>query len=89
LNQARRRFVECATEALVELGFGGTTIAQVSRRPGGDGVAIVGVATAVIIVLPRAFPSWLKIEEGARGLLLIGVLVLVNSKVARSSFTSR
>jgi TetR/AcrR family transcriptional regulator, fatty acid metabolism regulator protein len=35
VNRARRhQFVECAIESLVELGFAGTTIAEVARRAG-------------------------------------------------------
>ncbi len=42
------------------------------------------VAIAVIIALPGTFPLWMKIEQGACGLLLIGVVVIVNGKHLRS-----
>jgi hypothetical protein len=51
--------------------------------------AIMVVAIAVIIALPGTFPMWLKIEQGFCGLLLIGVVALVNGKQVRSSFAAR
>ncbi|MGH3377206.1 MAG: hypothetical protein ACRDP6_20950 [Actinoallomurus sp.] len=50
--------------------------------------AIMVVAIAVIISLPGTFPVWMKIEQGVCGLLLIGVVVLVNRKHVRSSFAA-
>ena len=50
--------------------------------------AIMVVAIAVIISLPGTFPLWMKIEQGVCGLLLIGVVVLVNRKQVRSSFAA-
>jgi hypothetical protein len=51
--------------------------------------AIVVVAIAVIISLPGTFPVWLKVEQGVCGLLLLGVVALVNGKQVRSAFATR
>jgi hypothetical protein len=50
--------------------------------------AVMLVAIAVIIVLPGTFPLWMKIEQGACGLLLTGVVVVVNGRRIRSLFAS-
>lgn len=50
---------------------------------------IMVVAIAVIIALPGTFPLWMKIEQGACGLLLIGVVTVVNGRHLRSLFTAR
>lgn len=49
---------------------------------------IMVVAIAVIICLPGTFPVWMKIEQAVCGLLLLGVVVLVNSKHLRSFFAA-
>jgi hypothetical protein len=51
--------------------------------------AIMTIAIAVIIALPGTFPTWLKIEQGFCGLLLLGVVVLVNGKALRSAFAAK
>ena len=51
--------------------------------------AIMLVAIVVIIALPGAFPLWLKIEQGVCGLLLLGVVVVVNGKRLRSVFAAK
>ncbi len=51
--------------------------------------AIMLVAIVVIIALPGTFPLWMKIEQGVCGLLLLGVVVIVNSKHLRSTFATR
>lgn len=51
--------------------------------------AIMLVAIATIIVLPGLFPLWMKIEQGVCGLLLLGVVIVVNSKHLRSTFAAR
>ncbi|MBV9709407.1 MAG: hypothetical protein JO011_00675 [Ktedonobacteraceae bacterium] len=48
--------------------------------------AIMFVAITVIIALPGLFPLWIKIEQGICGLLLLGVVVLTNGKLLRSTF---
>lgn len=48
--------------------------------------AAVVVAIAVIIAIPDPFPLWLKIEQGCCGLLLLGVVGLVNRASARAAF---
>jgi hypothetical protein len=50
---------------------------------------VMVVAIAVIITLPGTFPLWMKIEQGACGLVLIGVAVVVNGKHLRSLFAAR
>jgi hypothetical protein len=51
--------------------------------------AVMVVAIAVIVAVPGTFPLWMKIEQGACGLLLLGVVLLVNGKQLRSSFAGR
>ena len=46
-------------------------------------------AIAVIIALPGTFPLWMKAEQGACGLLLTGVVAIVNGKHARSLFAAK
>ncbi|MFE3548088.1 hypothetical protein ACFXN2_05355 [Streptomyces kronopolitis] len=45
-------------------------------------------AIVVIIVVPGAFPVWLKWEQGAWGILLIGVVLLVNGRQLRGVFAA-
>lgn len=45
-------------------------------------------AIAVIIALPGSFPLWLKLEQGVCGLLLLGVVALVNGRRLRSLFAA-
>jgi hypothetical protein len=49
--------------------------------------AITLVAIVVIIALPGDFPLWMKIEQGACGVLLFGVVVLVNGRRLRSALS--
>jgi hypothetical protein len=51
--------------------------------------AIMVVAIAVIIALPGTFPMWLKIEQGVCGLILIGVVAIVNGRHLRGQFAGR
>jgi len=51
--------------------------------------AIMLVAIAVIIALPGTFPLWMKSEQGVCGLLLLGVVVVVNGKHLRSTFATK
>jgi hypothetical protein len=51
--------------------------------------AIMVVAIAVIIALPGTFRLWMKVEQGVCGLLLIGVVAIVNGKHVRSLFAAR
>ncbi len=50
---------------------------------------VTPAAMVVLIALPDTFPLWMKIEQDAFGLLLIGVAVRVNSKHQRSSFACK
>lgn len=50
---------------------------------------VMVVAIAVIIALPGTFPLWMKLEQGACGLVLIGVAVIVNGRHLRSLFATR
>ncbi|QLE72569.1 hypothetical protein FGW37_14030 [Streptomyces rectiverticillatus] len=47
------------------------------------------VAIAVIVALPGAFPAWLKVEQAVCGVLLAGVVLIINSKPMRTAFTAR
>lgn len=49
--------------------------------------AVMLVAIVVIVALPGAFPVWLRIEQAVCGLLLLGVVALVNGRRLRSLFT--
>ena len=46
-------------------------------------------AIAVIIAIPGSFPLWMKMEQGVSGLLLLGVVAIVNGRALRSSFATR
>ena len=48
--------------------------------------AVMVVAIAVIIAIPGTFPMWMKVEQAACGLILLGVVILVNSTQMRSLF---
>ena len=51
--------------------------------------SVMVVAIAVIIALPGSFPLWMKIEQGVCGLLLIGVVAIVNGKHMQSLFAAK
>jgi len=51
--------------------------------------SVMVVAIAVIIALPGTFPLWMKIEQGACGLILIGVVVIANGRHLRSLFAAK
>lgn len=51
--------------------------------------AVMLVAIVTIIMLPGLFPLWMKIEQGVCGLLLLGIVVVVNGKQLRSTFATR
>jgi hypothetical protein len=51
--------------------------------------AIMLAAIVAIIALPGTFPLWLKIEQGGCGLLLLGVVLIVNGKQLRSTFAGK
>jgi hypothetical protein len=51
--------------------------------------AVMVVAIAAIISIPGTFPVWMKIEQGVCGLVLIGVVVIVNGRHLRSLFAAR
>ncbi|MGK4584003.1 hypothetical protein [Kitasatospora sp. HPMI-4] len=45
-------------------------------------------AIAVLVPLPNLLPLWMRIEQGACGLLLLGVVAIVNGRHLRSLFAS-
>ncbi|HEY7341611.1 MAG TPA: hypothetical protein VH591_12065 [Ktedonobacterales bacterium] len=51
--------------------------------------AVMLVAIVVIIALPDPFPLWLKIEQGICGLLLLGVVVIINGRRMRLPFAAK
>ncbi|HKN98627.1 MAG TPA: hypothetical protein VJX10_16025 [Pseudonocardiaceae bacterium] len=51
--------------------------------------AVTVVAIVLVVALPDPFPLWLKIEQVACGLVLIGVVVQVNGPRLRSAFAGR
>ncbi|WP_037319779.1 hypothetical protein [Amycolatopsis orientalis] len=50
--------------------------------------AAMVVAIAVLISLPGFLPTWMRIEQGLCGLVLIGVAVIANGGHLRSLFAS-
>lgn len=46
------------------------------------------VAIAVIVSLPHFLPAWMRIEQGVCGLLLLGVVLIVNRKHVRDRFAA-
>ncbi|MEU4227048.1 hypothetical protein AB0F17_22350 [Nonomuraea sp. NPDC026600] len=50
--------------------------------------AVMVVAIAVLISLPGFLPMWMRIEQGVCGLLLIGVVLIVNGRHLRSLFAA-
>ena len=51
--------------------------------------AVMVVAIAAIIALPGTFPVWMKLEQGVCGLLLLGVVALVNGRHLRSVYDAQ
>ncbi|ODU00688.1 MAG: hypothetical protein ABS81_22925 [Pseudonocardia sp. SCN 72-86] len=51
--------------------------------------AIMLVAIVVIVAVPGAFPIWLRVEQAVCGVLLLGVVVLVNRPTLRCAVASR
>ncbi|MFH8590215.1 hypothetical protein [Streptomyces rimosus] len=51
--------------------------------------AVMVVVIAAVVVLPGAFPAWLKIEQGACGVLLAGVVLFANGARVRAVFAGR
>ncbi len=49
---------------------------------------VMVVVITVIITLPGFLPLWMRIEQGACGLLLIGVALVVNGRHLRSLFAA-
>jgi hypothetical protein len=47
---------------------------------------VMVVAIAVIAALPGAFPVWFRIEQAVCGLLLLGVVLIVNGRHLRGLF---
>ncbi|WP_377273157.1 hypothetical protein [Peterkaempfera sp. SMS 1(5)a] len=50
---------------------------------------VMVAAIAAILALPGTFPLWMKIEQAACGLLLLGVVAVVNSRRVRALFVGR
>ncbi|MBL7486965.1 hypothetical protein I6A60_34260 [Frankia sp. AgB1.9] len=49
---------------------------------------VMVIAIVVIVAIPGDFPMWLKIEQGACGLLLLGVVRLVRGRHLRGLFAA-
>jgi len=47
--------------------------------------AIVLAAIVVIVALPGTFPLWFKVEQSVCGLLLAGVVAMINSRAVRAA----
>ena len=50
--------------------------------------AVMLAAIVVISLVPGDLPVWMKLEGGVCGLLLLGVVIIVNGKQLRSVFAS-
>jgi len=50
--------------------------------------AIMVVAIAIIESIPGSFPSWMKIEEGVCGVLLLTVVIMINGSKMRSALAN-
>ena len=51
-------------------------------------VSAISLAAIVLIVaLPGTIPGWLKVEQGVCGLLLLGVVLIVNRRDVRAAVT--
>ncbi len=48
--------------------------------------AVTVLAIAVIVVIPGPFPTWLRIEQGACGLVMLRVAVVANNRILRAVF---
>lgn len=51
--------------------------------------AVMPVAIVVIIALPGTFPLWMKVEQAVCGLLLLGVVAIINGRPVRALFATR
>ncbi|HST65855.1 MAG TPA: hypothetical protein VLM05_11765 [Mycobacteriales bacterium] len=49
---------------------------------------VTTVAIAAIVALPGTFPLWMRLEQGACGLLMLAVAVLTNGRRLRSGFAA-
>ena len=47
--------------------------------------AISLTAIVLIVALPGTLPLWMKVEQGACGLLLLGVVLIVNRRAVRAA----
>jgi hypothetical protein len=48
--------------------------------------AITVLAIAIIVVVPGPFPTWLRIEQAAGGLVMLRIAVLANNRILRAVF---
>jgi len=51
--------------------------------------AVMLVAIVAIIALTDPFPLWMKIEPGVCGLVLLGVVLIINGRRLRSAFVAK
>jgi len=51
--------------------------------------AIMAAAIVVIVAVPGAFPVWLRVEQAVCGVLLLGIVALVNGATLRRAITAR
>ena len=50
---------------------------------------VMVLAIVAIIAVPGTFPRWMKIEQAACGLLLLGVVAVANRRHVRAVFAAR
>lgn len=51
--------------------------------------AIMTAAIVVIVAVPGAFPVWLRVEQAVCGVLLLGIVALVNGPTLRHAIPAR
>ena len=51
--------------------------------------AAMTIAIVVLVSLPDFLPLWVRLEQGFCGLLLLGVVALLNGRALRSAFAAR
>ncbi|TCN43965.1 hypothetical protein EV644_101900 [Kribbella orskensis] len=47
------------------------------------------VAIVVIVAIPGMFPVWMKVDQAVCGVVLLGVVLVVNGKHLRAAFAGR
>lgn len=98
-----RRHVEVVTDAVWVRGtivVGSATLMSVFAARAANGSkgafrrlrvlsAVMVVAIVVIVAIPGMFPVWMKVDQAVCGVVLLGVVLVVNGKHLRAAFGER